>query len=124
MVLSPSMLVLHMSHHAQILITGLMPTTLEAQQPTNRTDILPPVLINLAGVILSVLQSRHEIGEKGQIEIRYSVNKTGLPVFIRGVGVPNVNGLQGSRIVFVFFRDECQLRASLTDFLAAILKFD
>ena len=64
------------------------------------------------------------MSEKGLIETRHSVNDAGKLVSICGIGVPNVNGLQGSRIVFVFFRDEYQLRASLTDFLAAILKFD
>ena len=42
------------------------------------------------------------MSEKGLIEIRHSVNDAGKLVSICGIGVPNVNGLQGSRIVFVF----------------------
>jgi hypothetical protein len=98
-VLSPSMQVLHLNHQAQILMTGLMPTTPEVQQPNNRTGILPPALINLASVILSVLRSRHERNEKGQVEIRRSAKGSGTPVFTRGVGVPGANGPKDLRIV-------------------------
>jgi hypothetical protein len=100
-VLAPSMQVLHLNHQAQILITGLMPSTPEVQQPNNRTGILPPALINLAGVILSALRSRHERNEKGQIEIRHSFNGTGKPVSIRGVGVLNGEGVAQARIVLL-----------------------
>jgi hypothetical protein len=98
-VLSPSMKILHLNRRARFLINGLASTTSEAQQPKNRTDILPPVLINLAGEILRVLRSRHEMKEKGQFEIRHSVNETGQPVSIRGVGVPNGQGVEHARIL-------------------------
>jgi hypothetical protein len=52
----------------------------------SRTDILPPVLINLAGEILSVLRSRHEMKEKGQFEIRHSANGSGKPAHSRSGG--------------------------------------
>jgi hypothetical protein len=100
-VLSPSMKILHLNRQARFLINGLASTTSEAQQPNNRTDILPPVLINLAGEILSVLRSRHEMKAKGQFEIRHSVNENGLPVSIRGVGVPNGHGVEQARILLV-----------------------
>jgi hypothetical protein len=47
------------------------------------------------------LRSRHEIDEKGQIEIRHSVNGTGQPVSIRGVGVVNGEGVAQARIVLL-----------------------
>jgi hypothetical protein len=100
-VLSPSLEVLHINRQAHLLISDLVPTTPEAQQPNNRTDVLPPALINLAGEILSVLRSRHEINEKGQFEIRYTANESGKPVLIRGVGVPNGHGVEHARIVLV-----------------------
>jgi hypothetical protein len=100
-VLSPSMKILHLNRQARFLINGLASTTSEAQQPNNRTDILPPVLINLAGEILSVLRSRHEMKEKGEFEIRHSANGSGKPVLIRGVGVPNGHEVEQARIVFL-----------------------
>jgi len=100
-VLSPSLEVLHINRQAHLLICDLGPTTPEAQQPNHRTDGLPPALINLACEILSVLRRRHEINEKGQFEIRHSTNETGKPVFIRGVGVSNGQGVDDARIVFV-----------------------
>ena len=100
-VLSPSLEVLHINRQAHLLICDLVPTPPKAQHPNHRTDVLPPALINLAGEILSVLRSRHEINEKRQFEIRHSTNETGKPVFIRGVGVPNGQGVDHARIVFV-----------------------
>ena len=100
-VLSPSMKILSLNRQARFLINGLASTTSEAQQPNNRTDILPPVLINLAGEILSVLRSRHEMKEKGLFEIRHSANGSGKPVLIRGVGVLNGEGVAQARIVLL-----------------------
>lgn len=100
-VLSPSLEVLHINRQAHLLICDLGPTTPEAQHPNHRTDGLPPALINLACEILKVLRSRHEINEKGQFEIRHSTNETGKPVFIRGVGVSNGQGVDQARIVLV-----------------------
>jgi hypothetical protein len=100
-VLSPSLQVLYMNRQAHLLISDLAPTTPAEQQPNNRTDVLPPVLINLSREILSVLRSRHGIGEKGQFEIRHVANWSGKPVFIRGVGVPNGLGVQHARIVLL-----------------------
>lgn len=57
------------------------------------------MLINLAGEILSLLRSRHEMSKKGQIEIRHSINGSGKPVSIRGMGVPNGQGVEHARIV-------------------------
>lgn len=99
-VLSPSMQVLHMNRQAHVLIRDLAPTTPETQQSNHRTEILPPVLINLAGEILSVLRSRHERSEKGLLVIRYAADWSDKPVFIRGVGVPNGHGVEHARIVF------------------------
>ena len=101
-VLSPSLQILHMNRQAYLLISGLAPpTTREAQQADHRTDLLPPALISLAGEILRVLRRRHEMSEKGQFEIRHSVNGSSMPVFIRGVGMPNGHGVQHARIVLL-----------------------
>ena len=101
-VLSPSLQILHMNRQAYLLISDLAPpTTREAQQADHRTDLLPPALINLAGEILRVLRRRHEMSEKGQFEIRHSVNGSNKPVFIRGVGMPNGHGVQHARIVLL-----------------------
>jgi hypothetical protein len=100
-VLSHSLQILHMNCQAQILVSGLVPTTPEAQQPNDRTDVLPPILINLAGEILRALRSRHERSEKGLFEIRHSANESGKPVFIRGVGVPNEQGVEHARILLL-----------------------
>jgi hypothetical protein len=75
--------------------------TPEVQQSNDRMHVLPPVLINLAGEILSVLRSRHEMKETGQFEIRHSANGSGKPVLIRGVGVPNGQGVEHARILLV-----------------------
>jgi hypothetical protein len=76
-----------------------MPTTPGVQQPNDQTHVLPPALITLAGVVLNALRSSHTMSEKGLIEIRHSVNETGQPVSIRGVGVPNGHGVEQARIV-------------------------
>ena len=98
-VLSPLLEVMGMNRQAHVLFSDLVPTTQAVQQPNNRTDILPPALINLAGEILSVLRSRHEMSEKGQFEIRRTANETGQPVSIRGVGVSNGQGVAHARIL-------------------------
>ena len=100
-VLSPSLEVLHMNRQARLLISSVAPTIPEAQQLNQRTDDLPPALINVAGEILSVLRSRHEMGEKGPLEIRRSANGSGNLVRIRAVGVPNGQGVAHARIVLV-----------------------
>lgn len=100
-VLSPSLQILHMNRQAHLLISDLAPITPEAQQPNHRTDILHPVLINLAGEILRVLRSHHEMSEKGQFEIRHAFNGSGKPVCIRGMGLPNGQGVEHARIVLV-----------------------
>jgi hypothetical protein len=99
-VLSPSLQVLHVNRQAQILIRDLASTALEVKQLNDRTHVLPPMLINLAGEILRVLRSRHERNEKGLLEIRHAANWSDKPVFIRGVGVPNGHGVEHARIVF------------------------
>jgi hypothetical protein len=98
-VLSPSLQVLHMNRQAQILIRDVVPTALEVKQLNDRTHVLPPVFINLAGEILRVLRSRHERSEKGLLEIRHAANWSDRPVFVRGVGVPNGHGVEHARIV-------------------------
>ena len=100
-VLSPSMQVLHLNRQALILIRDVVPAAPEAQLPNNRTHVLPPALINLAGTILRVLRRRHERGEKGQFEIRHVANGSGMPVSIRGMGVPNGQGVEHARIVLL-----------------------
>lgn len=91
----PSLQILYMNRQARVLINDLVPTTSTAQQPNNRMDILPPALINLTGEIISALRSSHPMSEKGLIAIRHSVNETGQPVSIRGVGVSNGHGIEG-----------------------------
>ena len=98
-VLSPLLKILYMNRQAHVVISDLAPTTQSAQQPNNRTGVLPPALISLAGEILSVLRSRHEMSEKGQFEIRRTANGSGKPVSIRGVGVPNGQGVAHARIL-------------------------
>jgi hypothetical protein len=100
-VLSTSLQVLYMDRQAQILISDLVPTTPEAQQSNDRTHVLPPALITLAGVILNALRSSHTMSEKGLIEIRHSVNGTGKLVSICGIGVPNGPGVEHARIVLL-----------------------
>lgn len=100
-VLSPSLQVLHLNSQALILIRSLMPTTPGVQQPNDQTHVLPPALITLVGVVLNALRSSHTMSEKGLIEIRHSVNETGQPVSIRGVGVPNGHGVEQARIVLL-----------------------
>ena len=99
-VLSPSLQVLYVDRQAQILISDLVPTTPEAQQSNDRTHVLPSALITLAGVILNALRSSHKMSEKGQIEVRHSVDETGKLVSICGVGVLNGKGIGHARIVF------------------------
>lgn len=99
MVLSPSLQILHMNRQAQILISDLVPITSETQQPNHRSDILPPALVNLSREILSVLRSSHERSEKGQCVIQHSAHGSGKPVSIRGMGVPNGQGVEHARIV-------------------------
>ena len=100
-VLTPSLQILHMNDQAQIMISDMVPPKSPAQQPNNRTEILPPALITLSREIIRVLLKRHERSEKGQFEIRYVANGSGKPVFIRGMGVPNRGGIEHSRIVFI-----------------------
>jgi hypothetical protein len=98
-VLSPVLEVMYMNRQAHVLFSDLVPTTQAVQQPNNRTGVLPPALISLAGEIIRVLRSRHEMSEKRQFEIRHSVNWSGKPVSIRGVGVPNGQGVAHARIL-------------------------
>ena len=100
-VLSPSLKILHINRHAQFLVGSMASSIPEAQPQRDRTDALPPALIDLAGQILRELQSRHEMSEQGQFEIRHSVNGSGKPVFIRGLGVPNGQGVKQARIVIL-----------------------
>lgn len=101
-VLSSSLQILHMNRQAQILISDLVPITPETQQSNHRSDILPPMLINLAGEIFSVLRNRHEMSENGQFVIQHSSHESDKPVFVRGVGVPNGGGVGHARIVLLF----------------------
>jgi len=98
-VLSPSLQVLHMNRQAQILIRDMASTALEVKQLNDRTHVLPPVLIHLAGEIPRVLRRPHERSEKGLLEIRHAANWSDTPVSIRGVGVPNGHEVEHARIV-------------------------
>jgi hypothetical protein len=100
-VLSPSLQILHMNRQARLLISDLAPTTPEAQHPNHRTEFFPPAPINLADDIIRELRSRHEMGEKGPLEIRRSASGSGNPIRIRGVGVPNEHGIAHAHIVLV-----------------------
>ncbi len=100
-VLSHSMEVLYMNRQA-IKLAGLLGSAEpKGQQPNDPMGVLPQPLTDLAGEILSELRSRHEMGEKGQFEIRHSADESGKPVRIRGMGVPNGHGVEHARIVLV-----------------------
>lgn len=100
-VLTPSLQILHMNRRARLLISDLAPTTPEAQHPSHRTELVPLAPINLADEIIRELRSRHEMGEKGPLEIRRSVSGSGNSVRIRGIGVPNEHGIAHAHIVLV-----------------------
>lgn len=101
MVLSHVLEVLHMNRQAVKLASLLGPAQPDSHLPNNATRILPPPLTDLAGKILSMLQSRHDRSEKGQVEILYSADGSDMPVHIRGVGVPDRHGVAHARIVFI-----------------------
>jgi len=100
-VLSHVLEILHMNRQAVKLASLLRPIQPDGQLPNNGTGVLPPPLTDLAGKILSLLQSRYERRENGQIEIRHSANESDAPVHIRGVGVPDRNGVEQVRIVLI-----------------------
>ena len=100
-VLSHVLEVLHMNRQAVKLASLLGPARPVGQPPNNATRILPPPLTDVAGKILSMLRSRHERSEQGQIEIRHSVNESDRPMHIRGVGVPDRHGVTQARIVLI-----------------------
>ncbi|HKO30741.1 MAG TPA: hypothetical protein VJU54_06360 [Nitrospiraceae bacterium] len=100
-VLSHVLEVLHINRQA-IKLAGLLGRVQANGQLANKaTGILPPPLTDLAGKIISLLQSRHERSEKGQIEIRHSANGSDKPVHVRGVGVPDRDGIACARIVLI-----------------------
>ena len=103
-VLSPSLEILHMNRQAQVLISDLGSHTSEAPQPNQRTDVLPPALVDLSGEILSLFETRHEKNGNGQFVIRHVAAKSGNPVLVRGVGVPNGGGEERPRIVLLLTR--------------------
>jgi hypothetical protein len=100
-VLSHVLEVLHMNRQAVKLASLLGPAMPDGHLPNNGARILPPPLTDLAGKILSMLQSRHDRSKKGQVEIRHSANESDMPVHIRGVGVPDRHGAGHPRIVFI-----------------------
>ncbi|MDN5943096.1 MAG: hypothetical protein L0H94_14540 [Nitrospira sp.] len=100
-VLSPSLQILHMNRQAHILISDLVPTTPKRQRSNHRSDILPPALVKLSREILSALRKRHKMREKGECVIQHSAHESGKPVSIRGVGVPNGQGVEHARIVLL-----------------------
>ena len=100
-VLSHVLDVLHMNRQAVKLANQLGPAMPDGHLSNNGARILPPLLTDLAGKILSMLQSRHDRSEKGQVEIRHSENESDMPVHIRGVGVPDRHGVAHPRIVFI-----------------------
>ncbi|MEP6959260.1 MAG: hypothetical protein ABI980_11070 [Nitrospirota bacterium] len=100
-VLSHSLEVLHMNHQAIKLACLLDPAQPNGQPPNNATGILPLPLTDLAGKVLSMLQSRLERSENGQFEIRYSANEPDKLVHLRGVGVPDRHGVAHARIVLI-----------------------
>jgi hypothetical protein len=100
-VLSHVLEVLHMNRQAVKLASLLGPAQPYGHLSNHATRILPPPLTDLAGKILSMLRSRHDRSESGQIEIRHSANESDTPVDIRGVGVPDRDGTAHARIVFI-----------------------
>jgi hypothetical protein len=99
--LSPSLQILHMNRQARLLISDLAPTTPEAQYPNHRAERFPPAPINSAVELVRMLRRRHEMGEKGLLEIRRSASGSGNLVRIRGVGVPNEHVKEHAYIVLV-----------------------
>ncbi|MCI0427306.1 MAG: hypothetical protein L0Z46_04755 [Nitrospiraceae bacterium] len=108
-VLSPSLQILHMNRQAIKLASLLGSAEPKDQQPYDPTGVLSPPLTDLAGEILRVLRSRHEMSEKGQFEIRHAANGSGKQVSIRGVGVPNGQGVEHARIVLVLTEKSANL---------------
>jgi hypothetical protein len=100
-VLSHVLQVLHMNLQAVKLASLLGPARPACHPPNDATRVLPAPLTDLAGQILSMLRSRHDRNEKGQVEIRYSANESDMPVHIRGLGVPDRHGADQARIVFI-----------------------
>lgn len=100
-VLSHVLEVLHMNRQAVKLASLLGPARPEGHLPNNVSRILPPPLTDLAGKILSMLRSRHDRSEMGQVEIRHSANESDMSVHICGVGVPDRHGVAHARIVFI-----------------------
>jgi hypothetical protein len=100
-VLSHVLEVLHINRQAVKLASLLGPAQRDGHLPNHATWILPPPLTDLADKILSMLRSRHDWSESGQVEIRQSANESDTPVDIRGVGVPDGHGAAHARIVFI-----------------------
>ncbi len=98
-VLSQVLEILHMNRQAVKLASLLHPMQPDGQPPNNGASVLPPPLTDLAGKILNLLRSRYERSEKGQVEIR--ANESNAPVHIRGVGVPDIHGVEQVRIVLI-----------------------
>ena len=100
-VLSQVLEILHMNRQAVKLASLLHPVKPDSQPTNNGAGALPPPLTDLAGKILELLRSRHQRSEKGQVEIRHSANESDVPVHIRGVGVPDKDGVEQVRIVLI-----------------------
>ena len=100
-VLSHVLEVLHMNHQAVKLARLLGPARPDGHPPNNAMRVLPPPLTDLAGKILSMLRSRHDRSETGQVEIRHAANESDMPVHICGVGIPDRHGAADPRIVFI-----------------------
>ena len=74
---------------------------------TDHIVALPPILVDLAGKILSVLRQNDASSDHGYCEMRCLTEHAQKEVLIRGIGLPSGHGGEKSRIVFVFTeRDE------------------
>jgi hypothetical protein len=100
-VLSPSLDVLHMNRQSQVLMCNIVSNAPEGSRSHNLIGVIHPVLIDLADKTLHVLRDCYDMGWKGPFEVRHVAEGTHTRVLIRGIGLPNANGLQDSRIVLV-----------------------
>lgn len=66
-------------------VTAAQNDMISGQVLPGGTGLVPPALVDLAGEIIRVLRRLHQMGEKGQLEIRRSANGSGNPVRIREV---------------------------------------
>ncbi|HXF93669.1 MAG TPA: hypothetical protein VNK46_13015 [Nitrospiraceae bacterium] len=103
-VLSPSLRVLYASRAA---IEWLTPTTLrtDLREPASSSGGLPQGVTNIARTIVEELGRRVASRNWEPFEVRRHLDEWQEPVWLRGLGLPNPQGLQRSRIVLTLSRN-------------------